>query len=107
MDERRESATSTKVLVVVDAQKNLIFIGTLTDRGYKAEFSKDRFGIRLGSKVMSTGKRVDEQLYTLACHVAQKANFHANNVRVPDPKSAAVWHARLGHANYQAFEKVH
>ena len=93
------------VLYVPSITKNLLSVGSLTDKGYIACFDDTKcFLISKGSKrIVAKGEREKGSgLYKL---VARQSTLEVNQVEVNLTTSALdltrLWHHRLGHLNYQ------
>lgn len=91
-----ETHTLFNSLYVPELTRNLFSIGAATERGAKAEFTKNKLLMKIKGKVRAIGHRIADRMYQMDIEVV--INAIEANVATTQEESLELWHARLGHA---------
>ncbi|DAZ94964.1 TPA: hypothetical protein N0F65_000059 [Lagenidium giganteum] len=94
--------TMCDVLHVEGLDRRLLSVPKLTERGFTTQFDAKFCSIMRGDKVFVRARRV------LSAYVLYTRLEHAMYCEMADATSKwELWHARLGHANPEAFKNTH
>lgn len=96
-----EPRTLVDVLFVPELKKNLMSIGALTSKNFKAVFDSDKLEIH-ASQVIAVGVRKKNQCYKMIFKT--EINQEVANVTVGD--SAKLWHERMGHISFHTLKEM-
>lgn len=99
-----ETHTLHDVLFVPKITRNLFSIGAATNRGAKAEFTKNTLLMKINNKVRATGKQIADRLYQMDFKVV--INAIEANVATNKEKPLELWHARLGYTNMKTVREM-
>lgn len=95
--------TLIDVLYVPELGRNLFGIGSTTDHGATAIFSKSVMTLKMYNKIVATGWRSGNGLYRVRMRALVSDEVYIANSNVV---SIDVWHERLGHTNFKTLEEI-
>ena len=85
------------VLYVPNLKKNLLSVGTCTERGLEVTFTNERINILLQQRVVASGIKQSNQIYIMLFKVVPVGLLEVQVYSATI--ETQLWHKRLGHVH--------
>jgi hypothetical protein len=93
----------SNVRYIPDLTRNLISLGTFEKEGYAVSLKNGKAKVVMGSRVVLSGTRCDNNIYLLDGGISLGASCAAGSDEL---SKAVLWHRRLGHISDQGLSEL-